>query len=93
MSYLRLLPQTLAKSTSRPGISSSPRYTLHLSCYIKPNSKAPNHGRITAIRSDQIDVSVSAAPRDGEANKPVAGVIAEVLVLASIYTVLRCGVC
>lgn len=91
MSYLRLIPQTLAKSAPRFRVSSSFLYTLHLSCYVKPNSKALNHGRITAIRSDQIDVSVSAAPKYGEANRAVAGVIAEVL--SSTYALLRCGGC
>ena len=94
MSYIRILPQALAKSTPKSKISSSSQlYTLHLSCYVKPNSRAANHGRITAIRPDQIDVSVSAPPRDGEANKAVASVIAEVLSLASIYPVMEYGGC
>ncbi|KAJ5921231.1 hypothetical protein N7466_009557 [Penicillium verhagenii] len=50
-------------------------YDLHLSCYVKPNS---SFNRVTAVGTNRIDVSVTAAPRDGAANFAVSQIIADV---------------
>ncbi|KAJ5933760.1 hypothetical protein N7454_006089 [Penicillium verhagenii] len=50
-------------------------YDLHLSCYVKPNSSS---NRVTAVGTNRIDVSVTAAPRDGAANFAVSQIIADV---------------
>ncbi|ODM22316.1 hypothetical protein SI65_03162 [Aspergillus cristatus] len=75
---LRLLPQSLPKSASKL----TPLYTLYLSCDTKPAARRPlpanASGTITAMRDDKVDVSVSAPPRDGEANTAVRRVFAKV---------------
>lgn len=58
--------------------SKSPLYSLHIACHVKPNISSNRRQGITAIQTDKVDVSVSAAPRDGEANMAVVGVFAEV---------------
>lgn len=78
MTYLRLVSQALPKSTPKSNPSSAFLYTLHLTCHVKSNSKTYHHGCITLIRPDKIDVSVSAVPRDGDANRAVTRVLAEV---------------
>lgn len=85
MTYLRLISQALPKSTPKSNLSSIFLYTLHLICHVKPNSKSHHYGCITLIRPDKIDVSVPAAPRDGDANRAVTRVLAEVHPLHS-YT-------
>lgn len=58
--------------------SKSPLYSLHIACYVKPNISSNRRQGITAIRTDKVDVSVSAVPRDGEANMAVVSVFSEV---------------
>lgn len=70
--FLRLIQQ---KSLSK---SKQPLYSLHIACHVKPNIASNRRQGITAIRTDKVDVSVAAAPRDGEANMAVIGVFAEV---------------
>ena len=76
---LRLLPQSVPKSASK----FNPLYTLYLSCNTKPAARrqlpANAGGTIIAMRDDKVDVSVSAPPRDGEANTAVRRVFAKVL--------------
>ena len=79
---LRLIQQ---QSLSK---SKSPLYTLHIACHVKPNISSNRRQGITAIRTDKVDVSVSAAPRNGEANMMVVGVFAEVYPLI-LFLILR----
>ncbi|KAJ5702411.1 hypothetical protein N7488_009959 [Penicillium malachiteum] len=48
---------------------------LHISCYVKPNVSM---NRVTAVGTDKVDVSVTAAPRDGAANLAVSQIISEI---------------
>lgn len=73
MPLLHLFRQTLPRHLSK---GTSSLYTLQLACHVKPNAK--HRTGITAIRHDKVDVSVSAVPRDGEANMAVSRVFAEV---------------
>ena len=50
---------------------------LLLSCRVKPNASASREG-ITAVTQDRIDIYVTAQAKDGEANKAVRELIAEV---------------
>ncbi|KAL1990214.1 hypothetical protein VTN49DRAFT_6053 [Thermomyces lanuginosus] len=66
-------------------------YKLHVSCHVKPNANARREG-IIAVDDDQVEICVSAVPRDGEANAAVTKVLAEVLkVPKSDVSVVRGG--
>ncbi|KAH8430459.1 DUF167 domain-containing protein [Aspergillus melleus] len=53
------------------------RYSLHISCHVKPNASGNREG-ITAIGAERVDVCVAAVPRNGEANTAVSRVLAQV---------------
>lgn len=75
---LRLTQHTIPKSESI-------FHTLQIACYVKPKAAT---SAITAISADKVDVSVSTAPRDGEANVAVSRIFAGVYIyafLASVY--------
>lgn len=48
--------------------------TLQVSCHVKPNASRDG---IVAVGPEQVDVCVSAVPRDGESNAAVSKVFAE----------------
>lgn len=50
---------------------------IELSCHVKPGVNARREG-IAAVTEDQIEVCVAAQAKEGEANKAVREVIAEV---------------
>lgn len=50
-------------------------FTLQVSCHVKPNASRDG---IVAVGPEQVDVCVSAVPRDGESNMAVSEVFAEV---------------
>ena len=51
-------------------------YSLQIPCYVKANSSA---NRVVAVGVDRVDLSVTAAARDGAANRAVMQIIAEVI--------------
>ncbi|KAJ6007712.1 hypothetical protein N7540_011688 [Penicillium herquei] len=59
----------------RSGIPARGIYNLHISCYVKPNASM---NRVIAVGTDKVDVSVTAAPRDGAANLAVSQIISGV---------------
>ncbi|KAF2746914.1 DUF167-domain-containing protein [Sporormia fimetaria CBS 119925] len=62
-------------------LSKSPKPTstiLHLLCHVKPGVSAKREG-INSVTNDCITVCVSAQAKEGEANKAVREVLAEVL--------------
>jgi hypothetical protein len=50
---------------------------IQLFCHVKPGVSAHREG-VSAVTNDAIELCVAAQPRDGEANKAVREVIAEV---------------
>lgn len=50
---------------------------LQLSCRVKPGASSKREG-ITAVSDDAIELCVSAQAREGEANKAVVKLLAEV---------------
>ena len=91
---LRLVIANAAAKARAPNKAKSPskaasgkfEYSLQVSCHVKPNS---SRDTITAVGPQQVDVSVSAVPRDGESNLAVSKLFAEVyydhLLLRSIH--------
>lgn len=67
--FLRLVAN---QSKASPG-----PYSLHISCHVKPNVAA-NRAGVMAVRTDWVDISVAAAPRDNSANLAASQIIAEV---------------
>lgn len=55
--------------------SSHNTYNLHIPCYVKPNA---SRAGVIAVGTNRVDVSVTAAPRDGAANLAVSQIIAGV---------------
>lgn len=50
---------------------------VYLRCHVKPGASKVREG-ITALTDDTIELCVSAAAREGEANKAVVAVLSEV---------------
>ncbi|KAJ5099796.1 hypothetical protein N7532_006797 [Penicillium argentinense] len=57
--------------------SSTKKYSLQISCYVKPNT-ASNRVGVTTVGEDRLDISVAAVPRDGAANLAVSQIIAAI---------------
>ncbi|KAI9749571.1 MAG: hypothetical protein M4579_006822 [Chaenotheca gracillima] len=76
-SAIRFIPTSTAAASTKSK-SSMRQGTLHLSCHVTPNAATIREG-ITSITSEQVEVCVSAAPREGEANKAVKELIAQIL--------------
>lgn len=55
--------------------SSYNTYNLYIPCYVKPNA---SRAGVIAVGTNRVDVSVTAAPRDGAANLAVSRIIAGV---------------
>ena len=73
MSVVRFLANKAAKGRPAPG-------TIQLLCHVKPGASVNREG-ITAVTDEAIDICVAAQAREGEANKAVTKVIAEILKL------------
>ncbi|KAJ9257004.1 hypothetical protein DTO195F2_5683 [Paecilomyces variotii] len=72
---LRLI-QSATKIRDRKG-KSQPKYTLQISCHVKPNASARRQG-VLAVGPETVDIAVAAVPRDGESNAAVSKVLADV---------------
>ncbi|RDW78752.1 DUF167 domain-containing protein [Aspergillus mulundensis] len=57
------------------------RYSLQISCRVKPNASGDREG-VTAVGTEKVDVCVSAVPKKGEANAAVSRVFAKVFGVA-----------
>lgn len=58
--------------------------SISLACYVKPGASAKREG-INSVSDDGVELCVSAQAKEGEANKAVQKLIAEVRYLSSIY--------
>ncbi|PWY70254.1 hypothetical protein BO70DRAFT_365564 [Aspergillus heteromorphus CBS 117.55] len=81
---LRLIQTVTTKSRNNPAMHPK-RYSLQISCHVKPNASSNREG-ILAIGADRVDVCVAAVPRKGEANAAVSRVLAQVSPVPTAYT-------
>lgn len=58
--------------------------SISLACYVKPGASAKREG-INSVSDDGVELCVSAQAKEGEANKAVQKLMAEVRYLSSIY--------
>ncbi|KAL4909423.1 hypothetical protein BDW74DRAFT_174626 [Aspergillus multicolor] len=77
---LRLIQTAIATSRNKSQ-KLVKRYSLQVSCRVKPNASGDREG-ITSVGTEKVDVCVSALPRNGEANAAVSRVFAKVFGVA-----------
>ncbi|KAI9374928.1 hypothetical protein BJX61DRAFT_540322 [Aspergillus egyptiacus] len=77
---LRLIRTATTTSRSKSHKSAN-RYSLQVSCRVKPNASGNREG-VIAVGADKVELCVAAVPRNGEANAAVSRVLAQVFRVA-----------